>query len=342
MPPHGQGDEKRPVTPNTRINLHAEPQLPASPSSAASVGLSTSRDGILPSQKVLPLRGRPTGSLIRTVSTQTIEETEKKVYLQLKDGTVYEGFSFGAERSAAGELVFQTGMVGYPESITDPSYRGQLLVLTFPLAGNYGVPSRKVMDEVLMDLPKYFESNRIHITGLIVGSYCGEDFSHHLAVSSLGKWLKENHIPAMHGIDTRALTRYIRESGSILGRMLHQEHSMANGVPNGDHPLAVPDREDDNPWVSETEWIEWIDPNVKNLVQEGMQLADADSYSYSALTKCSLHSRTTADISPRGYHPASFLRPDHPNCLCRRRVEVQPITMSSDSRRGSSGRAVGL
>jgi carbamoyl-phosphate synthase / aspartate carbamoyltransferase len=269
MPSHRPGDERRPVTPNPQVNLHVEPQLPSRPSSAASVGLSASGDGVMSPGQLRPLSGRPTGTLIRTVSAQTVKDEEKKVFLELKDGTVYEGFSFGAERSAAGELVFQTGMVGYPESITDPSYRGQLLVMTFPLVGNYGVPSRSVMDEVLKGLPKYFESNEIHIAGLIVASYCGEDFSHHLAESSLGKWLKENNVPAMHGVDTRALTSHIRELGSMLGRMLHQKHGMTNGLSNGGHSPTTPEGLEESAWSSETEAIDWIDPNIKNLVQDG-------------------------------------------------------------------------
>lgn len=269
--------DERPVTPNSRTNLHAEPHLPSSPSSAASVGLSTSGDGILPPGQLRPPRGRPTSTLIRTVSAQTIRQEERKIYLELKNGIVYEGFSFGAQRSAAGELVFQTGMVGYPESITDPSYRGQLLVMTFPLVGNYGVPSRNVMDEVLGDLPKYFESSEIHIAGLIVASYCGEDFSHYLAESSLGKWLKESNIPAVHGIDTRALTSHIRETGSMLGRMLHQKLTLTNGQFTGDHQRTILESFDETPWISQTSWIDWIDPNVQNLVQHGRKWTKARS-----------------------------------------------------------------
>jgi len=266
---HRQGDTRRPQTPNLLANVQVEAQLPSSPSSAASIGLSSSGDGIISPGHRRPLGGRPIGTLIRTVSAQTINDEEKKVYLELKDGTVYEGFSFGAARSAAGELVFQTGMVGYPEAITDPSYRGQLLVMTFPLVGNYGVPSRSVMDEVLRDLPKYFESSEIHIAGLIVASYCGDEYSHYLAQSSLGKWLQENDIPAMHGVDTRALTSHIREAGSMLGRMLHQKHSVRNILPNGDHATTKLDSLQESAWISETDLIDWVDPNIKNLVRDG-------------------------------------------------------------------------
>src|SRR6201992_883181 len=146
------------------------------------------------------------------------EETAMGV--ELEHGYFCQGKSFGAHKSAAGELVFQTGMVGYPESITDPSYRGQILVFTFPLVGNYGVPNRTQADELLRDISAHFESRQIHIAGLVVASYCGEEYSHHLASSSLGTWLKEQDIPAIYGVDTRLLTKRIREEGSMLGRLL--------------------------------------------------------------------------------------------------------------------------
>src|SRR3954454_146582 len=107
---------------------------------------------------------------------------DKLIALEVRDGDnvvrFCEGKSFGADRSVAGELVFQTGMVGYPESITDPSYRGQILVVTFPLVGNYGVRDRDALDELLGDLPAYFESSGIHIAALLTASYAGEYYSH--------------------------------------------------------------------------------------------------------------------------------------------------------------------
>lgn len=192
-----------------------------------------------------------------------------KVYLELQEGQVFDGFSFGAEKSCSGELVFQTGMVGYPESVTDPSYRGQILVITFPLVGNYGVPDRNLMDELLLTLPKHFESNEIHIAGLVVASYAGEQYSHHLAVSSLGTWLKEQGVPAMYGVDTRALTKIIRSEGTMLGRMLRSrdQDRLTNGtkaLPNGD---SVHGPED---WRDTVEMVDWQDQNAKNLVAEGM------------------------------------------------------------------------
>jgi carbamoyl-phosphate synthase / aspartate carbamoyltransferase len=127
-----------------------------------------------------------------------------------------EAWSFGASTTVTGEVVFNTGMVGYPEALTDPSYRGQILVLTYPLIGNYGVPDQNIQDE--HGLPMYFESREIHIAGLVVSSYSWEH-SHWAAQQSLGKWLKDSNIPAIYGVDTRALTKLLREHGTLLGRL---------------------------------------------------------------------------------------------------------------------------
>jgi hypothetical protein len=261
---------KRPSTPVIGLrggNL----RLPSSPTAAASVGLSNHEDDPgSPIRLRLPST-RPVGKLVRTASAQTFQREEQKVYLEIQDGEVYEGISFGAQKSAAGELVFQTGMVGYPESLTDPSYRGQILVITFPLVGNYGVPSRAVMDDLLQDLPKYFESSEIHIAGLVTASYSGEDYSHYLAKSSLGSWLKENGVPAMCGVDTRALTKRIRQQGTMLGRLLHQRGSGANGQLNGvanGHAMSNGVHEDTD-WRKETDVVDWIDQNTINLVSQG-------------------------------------------------------------------------
>jgi carbamoyl-phosphate synthase small subunit len=126
--------------------------------------------------------------------------------LTLKDGTVIGGRSFGAEASVAGEVVFNTGMTGYVETLTDPSYRGQILVLTYPLQGNYGVPTGP------------FESGRIQVQGLIVTHYSAAP-SHHASVRSLGDWLRSEGIPAMEGVDTRALTRHLRQHGTMSGQL---------------------------------------------------------------------------------------------------------------------------
>eukprot|EP01031_Cornospumella_fuschlensis_P032901 gene32901-39787_t len=131
----------------------------------------------------------------------------KRGKLVLADGQVVEGFSFGAHKSMAGEVVFNTGMVGYPEALTDPSYSGQILVLTSP--SNYGVPP-DTKDE--FGLSKFFEGEKIHIAGLIVTDYSVE-YSHWNATKSLSQWLTEAGVPALYGVDTRMLTKRIRETG---------------------------------------------------------------------------------------------------------------------------------
>ncbi len=133
----------------------------------------------------------------------------------LEDGSRFEGISFGAEKSTSGEVVFSTAMVGYPESLTDPSFRGQILVMTYPLVGNYGVPGDERDEHGLL---KFFESERIHIRGLVVTDYSAE-YSHWNAVKSLGDWLKEQGIPAIYGVDTREITKLIREKGVMMGTL---------------------------------------------------------------------------------------------------------------------------
>ncbi|KAG8627809.1 hypothetical protein KVT40_003682 [Elsinoe batatas] len=211
------------------------------------------------------------------------ETIDKLIALEVKDGNnvvrLCEGKSFGAQRSVAGELVFSTGMVGYEESITDPSYRGQILVMTYPLIGNYGVPDRDEKDPLLKDLPAHFEASQIHVAGLIVASYAGENYSHHLATSSLGKWLKEQNIPAICGVDTRALTKKIRVKGSMLGRLRLQIADTPNGIPAITKPLqnlvaglanGINGGSGYNTPVSRNEFeeIAWSDPNIENLVAD--------------------------------------------------------------------------
>ncbi|CCE61983.1 hypothetical protein TPHA_0B03110 [Tetrapisispora phaffii CBS 4417] len=188
--------------------------------------------------------------------TPPMEATgDRMIVLELKDGTALQGYSFGAEKSISGELVFQTGMVGYPESITDPSYEGQILVITFPLVGNYGVPDRNLMDEFVESIPRYFESNRIHVAGLVISHYT-DQYSHWLAKSSLGQWLKEEGIPAIYGVDTRALTKHLTVSGSILGRLCLQNSGASNESANTEN------------WSQSFNVPEWVDPNVENLVEK--------------------------------------------------------------------------
>jgi len=198
-------------------------------------------------------------------------DESQNMALELQDGHVCFGQSFGADKSIAGELVFQTGMVGYPESVTDPSYRGQILVITFPLVGNYGVPSREEMDSLLKHVPAHFESKEIHIAGLVVATYAGEEYSHHLATSSLGAWLKEQGVPAITGVDTRALTKRIREEGSMLGRLLQRTSAAlsSTALTNGAVDTAALADGEVEDWKASFEQLEWSDPNAKNLVAEG-------------------------------------------------------------------------
>ncbi|MHB1688064.1 MAG: glutamine-hydrolyzing carbamoyl-phosphate synthase small subunit [Ignavibacteriaceae bacterium] len=141
---------------------------------------------------------------------------ERKVAkLILEDGTEFTGVSFGYEKNTNGEVVFNTGMVGYPETMTDPSYRGQILVCTYPLIGNYGVPGYERENNLL----KYFESEQIHCRALIISDY-SEDYSHWNAKRSLSDWMIEQKIPGIYGIDTRMLTIRLREKGTMLGKII--------------------------------------------------------------------------------------------------------------------------
>jgi carbamoyl-phosphate synthase small subunit len=132
--------------------------------------------------------------------------------LALEDGTLMQGVGFGATRAVCGEVVFNTGMAGYVETLTDPSYRGQILVLTYPLMGNYGVAAPRPPASI--DAP--FESGRIQVQALVVQNYVA-DFSHRDATRSLGEWLAGEGVPAITGIDTRTLTRRLRERGTMQG-----------------------------------------------------------------------------------------------------------------------------
>ncbi|KAI0219856.1 Carbamoyl-phosphate synthase [ammonia], mitochondrial [Lamellibrachia satsuma] len=163
-------------------------------------------------------------------------ERPSKAFLELEDGKRFQGYSFGKESSVAGEVVFNTGLVGYPEALTDPSYVGQILTLTYPIVGNYGVPSTHERDEY--GLMKYVESDKIQIAGLLVQDY-SHQHSHWNSVKSLSNWLKEDEVPALYGIDTRMLTKHIRDQGTVLGKIEF------DGEP-----------------------VDFMDPNLRNLVAE--------------------------------------------------------------------------
>jgi carbamoyl-phosphate synthase small subunit len=159
------------------------------------------------------------------------EKSDGKITLH--DGTRLEGYSFGFRKPIAGEVVFNTAMSGYPESLTDPSYSGQILVLTYPLIGNYGVPPKIKEHQML----KFFESDRIHISGLIISEYSQEP-SHWNAWDKLSNWLIENQIPGLVGIDTRMLTKKLRENGSMLGKLEFEGQEVDFFDPNTQNLVA--------------------------------------------------------------------------------------------------------
>lgn len=143
----------------------------------------------------------------------------RNVTLILDDGSRFHGRSFGYEKPVAGEVVFNTAMMGYPESLTDPSYAGQLMTLTYPLVGNYGVPPHKAGSD---GMQVFLESDKIYPSAIIVSQYSGE-YSHWNAVESLGEWLKREHVPGITGVDTRRLTKVLREHGVMLGKIVFDD-----------------------------------------------------------------------------------------------------------------------
>jgi carbamoyl-phosphate synthase small subunit len=163
-----------------------------------------------------------------------LKTTARPAKLILEDGSVFHGHSFGSVKAVSGEVVFNTGMVGYPESLTDPSYRGQILVITYPLVGNYGVPAHAGDGS----LAEHFESDGIQVRGLVIADLTDE-YSHWNAGRSLSQWMGEHDIPGIFGVDTRVLTKRLRDRGTVPGKIIY-------------------DRED----------IDFEDPNERNLVAE--------------------------------------------------------------------------
>lgn len=157
----------------------------------------------------------------------------KKAVLQLADGSQFEAFSFGYEKSVSGEMVFYTAMTGYPESLTDPSYKGQILIPTYPMIGNYGVPS----DETVQGVSKFFESEKIQCTALIISDY-SENYSHWDSQISLGDWLKQWQVPGLCGIDTRALTKKLRDQGAMLGKIIFDDRDIPFYNPDNDNLVS--------------------------------------------------------------------------------------------------------
>ena len=157
-----------------------------------------------------------------------------KAKLILEDGSIFEGKAFGSLNSKAGEVVFNTAMTGYPESLTDPSYKGQILVSTYPLIGNYGVPDKTKKNGIL----EFYESDKIQISGFVVSNYSNKH-SHWNAKISLNEWLKNNDVPGIYDVDTREITKIIREKGSMLGKIIIDNKN-----------------------------VDFYDPNTENLVEK--------------------------------------------------------------------------
>jgi carbamoyl-phosphate synthase small subunit len=169
----------------------------------------------------------------------------RDVTLVLSDGTKFHGKSFGSEKPVAGEVVFNTAMMGYPESLTDPSYAGQLMTLTYPLVGNYGVPPFSIEKN---GLATFMESDKIYASAIIVSDY-SQAYSHWNANESLGDWLKREGVPGITGIDTRELTKVLREHGVMMGQIIF-------------------DDEPDNIPTAEYEGINWVDKvSCKDIVR---------------------------------------------------------------------------
>lgn len=169
----------------------------------------------------------------------------RDVTLVLSDGTKFHGKSFGSEKPVAGEVVFNTAMMGYPESLTDPSYAGQLMTLTYPLVGNYGVPPFTIEQN---GLATFMESDKIYASAIIVSDY-SESYSHWNATESLADWLKREGVPGITGIDTRELTKVLREHGVMMGQIIF-------------------DDEPDNIPSAEYEGINWVDKvSCKDIIR---------------------------------------------------------------------------
>jgi carbamoyl-phosphate synthase small subunit len=186
-----------------------------------------------------------------------MNRTASSATLVLADGTRYAGRSLGHPKSAAGEVVFNTGMVGYTEALTDPSYRGQILVLTYPLVGNYGVPPA-------------FESPRIQAAGLIVSELALE-YSHAMAEKSLPQWLHEQGIPCLAGIDTRALTKRLRQQGCMLGKIVVDGDDIELDDPNKRNLVAAVSSSDRVLYQGKGKTVVVVDCGAKGSIIEELR-----------------------------------------------------------------------
>ena len=232
---------------------------------------------------------------------------KREARLILSDGTVFHGYSFGYEAETVGEVVFNTAMMGYPESLTDPSYAGQILVTTFPLIGNYGVPDTGMGSD---GLPLFMESDRIHPKALVVADY-SETYSHWNAKESLATWLKREKIPAITGVDTRRLTKVLREHGVMMGRIKMSEELR---VKSEEFATALPESED----YGSVNWVEQV--SCKEVIT---YRPDTTAVANSSLF--TLHSSLKKVVLVDCGVKANIIR-----CLIRRGIEVIRVPWDYD------------
>ena len=233
---------------------------------------------------------------------------KQQARLILDDGTEFCGWSFGAETCTVGEVVFNTAMMGYPESLTDPSYAGQILVMTYPLVGNYGVPetqsTQRGQRSQSSNLPEFMESDRIHVKALIVADY-SEQYSHWNAKESLSEWLKREGIPAITGIDTRRLTKLLRERGVMRG-VIEISTERTEWVENTEHYASV-------------NWVEKV--SCKEVI----------TYKPSTEEKNSVSSVSSAlSVPPKVVLVDCGVKANIIRCLLRRGVEVIRVPWDYD------------
>jgi carbamoyl-phosphate synthase small subunit len=234
--------------------------------------------------------------------------------LVMEDQTVFLGLSFGAPNSAAGEVVFNTAMTGYPESLTDPSYKGQILVATYPLIGNYGVPQQQIVN----GLAEYFESDKVQISGLVISDYSFR-YSHWNAAKSLADWLRENNVPGIFGVDTRALTKIIRENGAMLGKIIINE-DISFYDPNKDNLVEKVSTKEIRTYGNGRYKILFIDCGTKNNIIRCLLKRDATV------------TRVPWDYSPDGMDYDGVLLSNGPGDpkMCRETIEHTRQLLSGD------------
>jgi carbamoyl-phosphate synthase small subunit len=181
--------------------------------------------------------------------------------LILEDGSIFHGVSFGFKKNVTGEVVFNTGMIGYPESLSDPSYKGQILVLTYPLIGNYGIPGYIEQNNLL----KFFESDKIQVQGLLISDY-SDKYSHWNAKKSLSDWMKEQNIPGLYNVDTRELTKKLRNNGTMLGKIVNGDNIIPFEDPNKRNLVSEVSIEKPKIYKKGKKKILLIDCGVKNNI----------------------------------------------------------------------------